>query len=74
MDETAVDIDTWLDTLDLNLRILNRLGSEGILRVRDLRACRASDLRKFPGIGPRSIRDIQHAMHQAGHTLRAEEA
>lgn len=73
MGETAVDTDTWLDTLDLNLRILNRLGSVGILRVGDLRVCRASDLRKLPGIGPQSIRDIEHAMHQAGHALRAEE-
>jgi DNA-directed RNA polymerase alpha subunit len=73
MVETAVNTDTWLDTLDLNLRILNRLGSVGILRVGDLRVYRASDLRKLLGIGPQSIRDIEHAMHQAGHALRTEE-
>jgi DNA-directed RNA polymerase alpha subunit len=73
MGETAVDTDTCLDTLDLNLRILNRLGSEGFLRVRDLRVCRASDLRKLPGIGPQSIHDIEHALQLVGHTLRTEE-
>jgi DNA-directed RNA polymerase alpha subunit len=73
MGETAVNTDTWLDTLALNLRILNRLGSVGILRVGDLRVCRVSDLRKLPGIGPQSIHDIEDALHLVGHTLRTEE-
>jgi len=70
--ETIVGSDS-IAVLDLNLRIMNRLGSEGIFRVRDLCVCRASDLMKLPGFGTKSLRDVEAALHRAGHSLRAEE-
>jgi len=62
-----------IDVLDLNLRITNRLGAEGIFRVRDLCVCRASDLMKLPGFGRKSLHEVEAALQRVGRSLRAED-
>lgn len=69
----AVAVDDPIAVLDLNLRITNRLGAEGVFRVGDLCLWRASDLMKLPGFGTKSLNEVEAALQRAGRALRAEE-
>ena len=64
--------DERIEPLGLPLFITNCLRGNGVSLVTHLCACRASDLLKFPGIGPRSVRHIRKALASRDRHLRAE--
>lgn len=69
----TVDGTDMLTVLDLNCRITNRLGADGIFRVGELCRCSADDLTRLPGFGKRSLQEVQEALQRVGRSLRGGE-
>ncbi len=66
------ELDLPLEALGLSTRVLHSLKEEGIDSLRALLALNLRDLKNIPGIGERSLEEIQEALEKRGYTLRKE--
>ncbi|GGN04739.1 DNA-directed RNA polymerase subunit alpha [Thermus composti] len=64
------NLDLPLEELGLSTRVLHSLKEEGIESVRALLALNLKDLKNIPGIGERSLEEIQEALAKKGLSLR----
>ena|SRR5207249_3687680 len=62
--------DVELVELDLPRKLHNLLRQEGIRTVGELARRSETDLRRLPGLGEASLREVRHALGPLGVTLR----
>ena len=62
-----------IDKLDLPIRVLHCLRSEGIYTTAQLQQWTTRDLRKIPNMGAKGIREVEYAMLAIGLHLKGQE-